>query len=65
MPSTRQITKDKLEAMITKLQSIEQTAIDIGMTYQESDVILSGVMFAISTMVETCIPLIEQANNEL
>lgn len=65
MPTTRQLTKDKLESMIAKLKSIEQTAIDIGMLYQESDAIVAGVMYMVSEMVEAAVPLLEQANKDL
>lgn len=65
MATTRQKTKDKLESMIDKLKSIEITAIELGMLYQESNVILSGVMLVVSDLVQATIPLIEQANTEL
>lgn len=65
MTTTRKLTKEKIDAMITKLQSIELTAIELGMLYQNSDAIVSGVMYAISKMVETAIPLLEQTNKEL
>lgn len=63
--STRQDTKRKLESMIQKLKEIEYQAISIGMLYQESDVILSGVMYVISELVKTVLPLLEEANTEL
>jgi len=63
--STRQETKRKLESMIQKLKEIEYQAISIGMLYQESDVILSGVMYVISELVKTVLPLLEDANKEL
>ena len=65
MTTTRQKTKDKLDSMIDKLKSIEYTAIELGMLYQESDVILSGVMLVVSDLVQATVPLIEQANKEL
>jgi hypothetical protein len=65
MTTTRQKTKDKLDSMVDKLKSIEITAIELGMLYQESDVILSGVMLVVSDLVIATIPLIEQANKEL
>lgn len=65
MPTTRQKSKDKLESMIDKLKSIEYTAIELGLLYQDSDAILSGVMYVVSNLVVVVIPLLEQANQDL
>lgn len=65
MPTTRQNTKRQLDSIITKLKEIEIQAINIGMLYDKSDVTLSGVMLVVSQLVETVIPLLEQANTEL
>lgn len=65
MTTTRKKTKEKLESLIMKLESIEMDAIAIGMTYQEADHELAGVMFVVSTLVETTIPLIKEVNDKL
>lgn len=63
--STRQQIKAKLESMVSNLQKLEITAVEIGMITDESDSEVAGVMFVVSKMVEVCIPLIEKANQEL
>lgn len=65
MTTTRKKTKEKIEALIAKLKSIEQDAVYIGLLYQDADIDVSGVMYAISLMVETAIPLLEETNNNL
>lgn len=65
MPTTRQNTKDKIDAMVSKLQSIEITAIEIGMLYENSDSTTAPTMYAVSKLVEVVIPLLIKCNEEL
>lgn len=63
--TTRRQIKQDIEAMITKLESIDYKAVEIGMITDKSDASIAGVMYAISLMVETVIPLLKEANKEL
>lgn len=63
--TTRQQTKDKLDTIVRQLEAIEQTAIEIGLLYQDSDSDVSGAMYLLSTMIETSLPIIRDTNKKL
>lgn len=65
MTTTRKKTKEKIEGLIVKLQAIEYDAVAIGLLYQDADIDVAGVMYAISKMVEVAVPLLQKTNEEL